>query len=323
MTESSSPSPTPSSLDFDKLGRFLAGESSPEEAAEMRRWLAEHPHDAKFVEALDAAKLMAMDKSLDVDAALRRVKQRARTRSPVRLVTFAAAAVVLLVAGAIVVSEKVTTFRGNVYTSGVGQRDSVVLADGSRVLLGPASRLVVRRNGREVSLVGEAFFSVFHDDRRPFTVRAGDAVIRDIGTEFSVHNDSAESSLVRVVVREGAVALTHAADSVTLRRGDVGIVDTGGAVRANRGAATDDDLAWTRGRLVFRNAPMPELSADLRRWYGVELRVTDTALLSRHFTGSFDGEPADRVLDVIALALGARLERRADTAYLRTALPVK
>ena len=66
---------------------------------------------------------------------------------------------------------------------------------------------------------------------------------------------------------------------------------------------------------------MSELAADLRRWYGVELRVTDTSLLRRHFTGSFARESPDRIVDVIALALGAGVERRGDTAYIRTALP--
>jgi transmembrane sensor len=61
------------------------------------------------------------------------------------------------------------------------------------------------------------------------------------------------------------------------------------------------------------------VAADLRRWYGVELRVTDTALLRRHVSATFVGDSADRVLDVIALALGARVERRGDTAYLRPA----
>jgi transmembrane sensor len=59
---------------------------------------------------------------------------------------------------------------------------------------------------------------------------------------------------------------------------------------------------------------MPEVTADLRRWYGVELRVTDTTLLDRHFTGSFSTESPQRVLEVIALALGAQLQRRGDTA---------
>lgn len=304
-------------LDWDKLGRYLAGDASPDEAAAMRRWLSEHPSDAELVAALDAATRHATPEPIDIEAALRRVKTRARAKSLTRYAGVAAAAAVLMVAVVLVAKrgiERQTDSVRRAYWTPVGGRDSVGLSDGSWVVLGPASRLLVR--GRDVELTGEAYFSVVHDPDRPFTVRAGGAVIRDIGTRFTVHSDSAEA--VRVVVNEGAVHLAHASDSVTLGQGDVGELAPGGRVHARRGAATDDDLAWTRGRLVFRDASMVEVAADLRRWYGVELRVMDTALLRRHFTGTFASEPLTRVLGVLGLALRARVELQGDTAFIRT-----
>ena len=316
--------PTPTTPDWDKIGRYLAGESSPDESATVRRWLEEHAADAEVVAALDAAAKQAAQRPLDVEAALLRVKTRAKAQSRTavrRFAGFAAAAAILLVAS-LLMSRRSTTEEPQAiarsYSTGVGQRDSVTLADGSHVILGPATRLEVR--GRDAILTGEAFFRVVHDETLPFTVHAGDVAIRDIGTEFSVHNDPAE--LVRVVVHEGAVEIT-ATNSATLNPGDVGVVTQGGVIEASRGAATPDDLAWTRGRLVFRNAPIAELASDLRRWYGVELRVTDSALLRRHFTGSFAGEPANDVLRAIALAFGARVERRGDTVDVRSATPAR
>ena len=326
MTGPHHKSPT---LDWDKIGRYLAGETSPEEAAEVGRWLEEHPSDAKVIAALQAAtKNLAPSAPVDVEAALHRVKTRMRTTTTAqsrlrKLEMYAAAAVILLVAGVeiarLVSNKHAAVIASTTYETAVGERRDVVLSDGTRVTLGPASRLDVR--DRVAQLTGEAYFSVVHDQRRPFTVHAGDAVIRDVGTVFSVHSDPTEP--VRVAVSEGAVQLAHAQNSVTLTRGDVGVVEANGRVQASRGAATDDDWAWTRGRLVFRNTPVADLAPDLRRWYGVQLRVTDTALLRRHFTGSFAGEAPNRVLDVIALALGARVERRGDTAYIRTASPRK
>lgn len=319
----------PPSLDWDQIGRYLAGESSPDEAAAMRRWLDDHPADARMVAALDAATRQPRASSeVDVEAALLRVKTRLRQPTPGRVRPFgtaqwrrnvglAAAAVVVLGAGILVFRRGPSTSAPparQTLATGVGERSEVRLADGTRVILGPATRLVV--SGRNAELTGEAFFSVTHDPLRPFTIRAGDAVVRDIGTEFTVHSDPGES--VRVVVSQGVVAFTHARDSVVLARGDVGVFEHTGRVQARRGAATADDLAWTQGRLVFRDASLLELAADLRRWYGVELRVIDSSLARRHFTGSFTTEAPTRVLDVIALALGARVDRRGDTAYLRT-----
>lgn len=321
----------PRSLEWDAIGRFLAGESSPEEAAVVRRWLDAHPADERLLAALDSATHPA-ESAVDVEAALHKVKTRFRGGAPAlssrfvarthwgRYAALAAAAVVVAVAGLLATRRQPARNlapSARTYATAVGQRKDVLLDDGTRVTLGPASRLVVR--DREADLSGEALFSVVHDSLRSFTVRAGDATIRDVGTDFTVHSDPGEA--VRVVVSAGVVAFSHAKDSVILGRGDVGVLESNGRVQASRGAATSDDLAWTVGRLVFRDAALPELEADLRRWYGVLIRVTDTALLRRHFTGSFTTETPARVLDVIALALGARVDLRGDTAFIRTPPP--
>jgi transmembrane sensor len=209
-----------------------------------------------------------------------------------------------------------------VYTTAVGQRDSLRLADGTRVLLGPGSRLFVGqgygRTHREVALLGEAYFATQHGGSHPFTVRAGNGLVRDVGTEFAVHSDPGHG--VRVVVTSGAVVLRSgnvpADTGVTLRQGDRGLLEPGGRVVAQRGAATEEDLAWTRGRLVFRDAPVAQVRADLRRWYGIELRF-DPSLADKHVTTTFEGESPQRVLEVLALILGADVDRRGDTAVLR------
>ena len=325
------PPSNPSIPDWEVIGRYLAGESSPEEAAAVRRWLDENKADAEVLAALDGAARRAATQEVDVETALLRVKTRAKagvSRAGVRFTIFAAVAAAFWLVAVLVPWDRFASRAGRETASAkrtsfatqVGQRDSIVLPDSSLVVLGPDSRIQydIADGRREVQLEGQAFFRVVHDTTRPFVVRAGSTTIRDIGTEFSVHSDAAEP--VRVVVHEGAVEVI-AADSATLRPGDVGMVGEGGRVQTSRGAATPDDLAWTRGRLVFRDAALAEVAPDLRRWYGVELRVTDSALARRHFTGEFAGEPVDRVLDVIALAVGARVDRRGDTAYVRRALP--
>jgi transmembrane sensor len=313
----------PSTPDWDSIGRYLAGESSPDEVATIRRWLEEHPEDAKMVAALDGSARQAAHPRLDVEDALRRVKARAQSgakKAVIRVAAFAAVAAALLVAAVLVPRSRGDRVAAPlVFSTVVGQRDSLRLPDGSQVVLGPASRIEFQGATRTVKLSGQALFTVVHDSQRPFSVHAADVVIRDIGTEFSVHTDDA-SGPVRVVVHEGIVQVT-ATNTMTLNRGDVGVVTTAGVVQASRGAEIADDLAWTRGRLVFRDASVAELAADLRRWYGVELRVTDSSLLARHFTGSFQDEPVNRVLDVISLALGARVEQRGDTAALRAITP--
>ncbi len=208
------------------------------------------------------------------------------------------------------------------YETAIGETDSVHLADGSLVVLGPRSRLEVAQGfgdpAREVTLAGEAFFDVRHDDAHAFTVHVGGAIIRDVGTSFSVRSE--DGTGIRVAMRSGAVLFSPAgapADrGVVLHDSDVGVLARDGGVVAQRGAASSDDFAWIAGRLVFREATMGEVRSELRRWYGVELRVADTSLESRHLTMTFTGEPLERVLQNVALALGARVEHRGDTAVI-------
>lgn len=347
--------------DDEALARYLAGESPADEADAVRRWLAQQPERAQAVARLQRAlqSFAAAPPPVDVERALQHVRTRMaeaeprvlplRPRSPApagarrqpwgqssaqpwaRRALRIAAAVVLLAGGALFTWRAtrpagpagVTAVAAQTFATGVGERDSLWLADGSFVLLGPGSRLRVAAGygaaRREVELAGEAYFEVAPDAARPFVVRSGAATIRDLGTAFAVRQDA--GGAVRVAVTEGTVELSAAAaqaGAVVLQAGDRGVLPPDGrAAVAQRAAALDDDLAWTRGELVFVDAPLERVAAELRRWYGVELRVDDPALTGRHLTASFAGEPAPQVLRVIALALGAELQMRGDTAVLR------
>ena len=324
----------PASPDWEKVGRYLAGESSPDEAAAVRRWLDENRADAELLAALDmASRQAAAAPAVNVEAALAAVKSRAKAgarQTALRFGGFATVAAAAAIAALVlpwrdIIEREVpaTVAPARVaFSTAVGQTDSLRLPDSSLAVLGPGSSIVYTStaDARMVQLQGQAFFRVVHESRRTFSVRAGATTIRDIGTAFSVHSDPGEP--VRVVVTEGAVEVIGL-DSAMLREGDVAVVSAGGAVETRRGAGMPDDVAWTTGRLVFRDAALADVITDLRRWYGVEVRVSDSTLLRRHFTGSFAGEPAQRVLDVIALAIPMRIERRGDTVFARPTTATK
>ena len=347
-----------SPTDWEALARYLAGESSEEESERIGQWLKEHKADAALVAALDNAMsglaLSAHD-DIDVDATLARVIERRdavgaepavraraptraprysrRTASPWRAVAILAAAAAVVVAARLVLqrggaerSPVADAGTGRTFATAVGKRDSLRLPDGGRVVLGPASRLVVAasygRGTREVQLHGEAYFDVLHDSTRPFVVRAGDVTVRDVGTSFGVRADSGR--FAQVVVTSGSVMVHASASADTdlrLAAGDVGTVHRDGRVTSRRTATAEQYLAWMRDSLVFRDASLAEVSEELRRWYGVVLRVDDSSLAERHLTMTFAGDPLDRVLRVIGLGLGADIERRGDTAIVHRSVP--
>lgn len=324
---------------WERLARYLAGECSADEADAVRRQLLEDPAQAELFRALaDHPRPVVAPTTVDVEGALRRVRARladadrrpiANSRTAWRVPALAAAAVILVASGLLLTMRARRHGRAEMdvasarsYAAPVGARDSIRLPDGSRVLLGPGSALNLSAGygttARDVAVTGEAYFDVRHDAAHPFTVRAGAAVIRDVGTTFSVHDDA--TGEVRVVVTQGAVLLRPASRSdsgVVLHGGDAGVVTTDGRTIARIGGATPDDLAWTSGRLVFREASFDEVAAELHRWYGIELVAADPALADRHLTATFSGDPAPQVVQVIALAIGAQATWHGDTVVMR------
>jgi transmembrane sensor len=331
--------------DWDAIARYLAGESSVEEAASVQRWLEANPVEKDLLTRLDAAVATDAGTEVDVELALARVharmgepEQRPRLsleRQPAanrwRTATVGTLLAAAAVAGVLFTMRQqlapVTapaTAAAQTYTTRVGQRDSVKLADGSRVLLGPDSRLTVPADygttTRAVELHGDGYFDVQHDATKPFAVHVGTALIEDVGTTFTVESDAADTTTVAVI--SGSIRLRGGSSSpdggIVLAAGDRGSIDARGNVRAERHSLRDDDVAWTTGRLVFRDASFTRVAGEIHRWYGVTFRVTDPSLLNRHVTASFSGEPIDQVLNILGLTLGARVDHKGDSAIVTT-----
>jgi transmembrane sensor len=199
-----------------------------------------------------------------------------------------------------------------------GERASVQLPDGSRITLGPASTLrypdrIEARAVREVYLAGDAYFEITHDEARPFVVRTTHAVARDLGTAFLVRAHE-RMPHVDVIVVEGLVSLAAPGgggqDSLLLRPRDLGRVDTAGNLGITRNVDLAPTLAWTRGQLVFRNAPVTEVAAEIARSYDVDVRIADPILRDLHFSGSFGQAPVADVISNFATSIGATAVQR-------------
>ncbi|MFL5386338.1 MAG: FecR domain-containing protein [Longimicrobiaceae bacterium] len=329
--------------------RHFSGEATPAERDELRAWADADPARAAEMESLRtlweaAGTLPARG---DADAAWARVAGRTGlAEAPHGFVTPIHAhrarrsgwrTAVLRIAAVLVVgfaAALLTPFgrdhvlRRTVVT-GKGEQVAVRLPDGTRVRLGVESRLSWPRwfgaGKRDVRLRGAAYFDVAHDAARPFTVYTDDAVTQVLGTRFTVR-DYPGAEPARIAVTDGRVAVRSAhgagdaAAAAILARGDAAEVAATGAPAVVRRAADERrDLAWTRGTITFQNAPVSDVAAEVSRWYDVDLQVPDPALAGRHLTITFDHEPLETVLQDMAAALGARVERRGLTVILTPA----
>lgn len=198
-----------------------------------------------------------------------------------------------------------------------GARRTVTLADGSRIDLNGATRLMLdRENPRLATLErGEALFTIVHDEARPFIVEAGEATLMDAGTVFNVVRTE---QALEVAVSEGEVVYNPEAEQVSLRPGRALRAFEGEAQLWVGDAAPQSIGSWRDNLLVYSGAPLTTIAADLSRNVGVPVSV-DRPLSARPFSGviRLEGE-ADQIVPQAAALAGAEA-RRTEQGWILTA----
>ena len=204
-----------------------------------------------------------------------------------------------------------------------GERETkeLTLADGTRVWLNERSTLrydqALDDSVRAVYLSGEAFFDVARNERQPFRIASGDAVVRVLGTSFNVRAVPADTAVVVTVV-SGVVSLADRDNGqarVVLEQGEQGVYRAADRSVTQVAAVAPNALAWRTRALDFQNRPLSEVGALLEQAYRQAVAV-DSAVADLTLTAEFDDQPLEEVLEVIALTLDVRYRVQSDTIFL-------
>ena len=213
------------------------------------------------------------------------------------------------------------------YATSVGKTERVTLQDGSYVDLNTDTEIEVRFVGAERQIVllhGEALFTVVSHPDWPFSVKAGGATIRAVGTRFSVRlreHDEAE-----VLVIEGRVAIEGkrgralesardpsnrgGAEQTIARVGYVSdgspfplIASAGELISVNSMsvlsrvelplATLKRRTAWTAGWIWFAKDPLSEAVAEFNRYHRQRLVLVDPSLARLEIGGRFRSADLD------------------------------
>ena len=194
-----------------------------------------------------------------------------------------------------------------------GQKSTLMLPDGSRVVLNADSRITYAEDfvgtERTVELVGEAFFEVARDTAKPFVVHAGDLYTKALGTAFNVRA-YADDSLTEVSLTHGKVEVGRPEHqpTMTLVPGEKARYRLAGQTLQKDTLWYPADIAWKEGILHFNDAGFDEVRSRLERWYGVPFIVTDEQVEPWHYSGSFTEAPLERVLERLAYVQGFSFE---------------
>lgn len=239
-----------------------------------------------------------------------------------------------------------------------GSRLQLTLPDGSEVWLNSGSRLIYPKNMnhlscREVTLCGEAYFKVKHDEDRPFIIHTDYLDIKDLGTVFnvkaypddgmavatlisgsiavSIRNDPGRTIILKPHEKVSYFANTHQFSfdnknnenreigkihPIALRNSRLEVSDIQPVVDAHQDTIVAE-TAWINNELVFQGEKFSELAERMERWYNVTIHIENEQVADYTFSGIFQGETLSQALEELKMIRAFNFEMEYDTVVIK------
>jgi ferric-dicitrate binding protein FerR (iron transport regulator) len=189
----------------------------------------------------------------------------------------------------------------------LGQMTLVRLPDGTEAWLNSGTKFKYPEPfedaSREVFLDGEAYFSVTHNKKCPFTVFANNFSLTVLGTSFNVDAYSS-SSKASITLVEGSVLLNDNKGlwQKKLQPGQMATIDEANKKPQITNTNTDFYTSWREGKVVFKSETFEEIANKLERWYNVEIHFANPELKQLKFSGTFlKYKPIEQVFSSICI----------------------
>ncbi len=314
--------------DWDlKIAKFLAGEASPEEAAELQDWLEESEANRNVFELAEASWSFASgDQYQKPDSVAAFHALHAATSAPRRIYfTPVRIAASLLLGGCIAAGiyfmsrQDAVTIEQQWITKVTEQTNAAwVLPEGSSVTLNSNSRIQYPKtfkHTRSVSLTGEAFFTVTPDTTRPFVITTDDIEVKVLGTEFNVSAHSADS-LVRVQVIHGRVMMLHGADSLILYANQKGFYSKSTQTLWIEETKTHNNLGYATHTFTYEDRSLQAILKDLSVAYNVTFELSNPRVNDCRLTGDYYNMQLPVILEVICKSLDLTYRINGNQVYI-------
>lgn len=310
------------------MAKYLAGEASTEETADLIAWIeADRRHAREFSRLVDFD--WAACPPFDPDgirvqtvcermlSQLKREERRMRRMRLVRRLERVAAVLFLPVAVAMLVlflngpAAESASETWQTVTTPFRTHSQLELPDGSKVWLNGGSTLryplAFKPGRRAVSLTGEAYFEVESDAENPFVVHTKNVAVTATGTAFNVdafRNDD----VISVTMVRGIVDVDMQGTRRRIAPGERICYDNRvGTYTVDR---TDPDkwCAWRNGEIIFENDRLEYVFHRLGQLYNVEFTVCDPSVNRYVYHAVFTDETLPEILEMLKISAPIRYE---------------
>ncbi|WP_020406212.1 FecR family protein [Hahella ganghwensis] len=201
------------------------------------------------------------------------------------------------------------------YHTSVGERRSITLSDGTQLILNTDSAVKLAFDDYERRLLlphGEILVEVAHDPTRPFVIETSQGTARALGTRYSVRT---LDDVMDVVVTESKVEVCRSESSsldspscVTTHQGEMARVHHN-SVEWSQHHDTFGSTAWSQGRLVVDEWPLPRVLEELKRYRPGIMHFNADDLADIKVSGVFPLDDTEQTLDILSQNLPVQVNR--------------
>ncbi len=303
------------------LAKYYSGQATAEEAEMVKNWAGaseENAADYNLLEKLWHRSGEQEQQVFETDQAWQAVHGKINAVKPpskmLRLMVrraVAAAAVIILALAA----WWIFTPPGAAHTILADTEvKEVRLKDGSTIYLRKGATLQVAKgygeNSRSLSLEGEAFFEVTPNQEVPFIVTTSSTRVQVVGTSFLV---STNDDKVALTVRTGLVSFSSKSDAdkkILVAAGEQALFQENELEKTGNADRNAD--AWRTKQLVFENTPLTTVTADIRNYFGIDLKIApaDSSRIAATIVAArFNSQPLDTVLKELSVISTYRIRK--------------
>lgn len=183
-------------------------------------------------------------------------------------------------------------------------KSKFILPDGSEVWLNANSELEytnLHADLREVTLKGEAFFHVKHN-QKPFIVKTNDIAVKVHGTQFNVNAYDDDDKAV-VSLYEGSVSmhvLGNEGSDCYLKPGEEGSLDKKSKTISVEKGDVEFAMMWTKDRVKLENKNLHEVCRYLSRWYNVKIEIDPALSDDQSYTFTLHDQSLEDIVRIMA-----------------------
>lgn len=193
-------------------------------------------------------------------------------------------------------------------------RKRVRLPDGSTALLNRNSSISYTADfmsDKTVHVAGEVYFEIPASAEEKLTVLGNLSQIEAQGSSFIINSDKERGS-DEITVSSGKAeckSLLENNNRIAIFAGNSAVIKRGSDFKQN----TIQDINyndWVTQRIVFNNTKLDSVFETLEKYYNVTLIAHNSEILNCHFTGTFERNNIDEILQVLSVSFNLSFNQK-------------